>query len=274
MNFDFPFIFFATGRSIPWYWEQCDTAAQVVIGVIALFLVIGSTVAISRWLYLMEANKKNSVVERNLVPVKKVSNMAIPEERSDSAPYALVVAAALKALKKHRGKIENEADVRVCVSQIENAIQRSVVNTTTRYEKGIGWLGAFVSAGPFLGLLGTVWGVMVTFGALTEKATISALAPGVSGALVATASGLLLAIPMSFAYNYLLGFARKMTTNLDNFASRIADEIETELLESLREKQNATDTAVPATKNDNPFLRDAVPATNSGSVDSSRPSWN
>jgi len=274
MNFDFPFIFLATSRDLLWYWHQCDTAARVVIGFIALFLVIGSSVAITRWLYLMEANKKNSVVERNLVPVKKISGMAMPEGRKDSAPYALVVAAALKSLKKHRGKIENEADVRVCVSQIENAIQRSVVNSTTRYEKGINWLGAFVSAGPFLGLLGTVWGVMVTFGALTEKATISALAPGVSGALVATASGLLLAIPMSLAYNYLLGFARKMTTELDNFASLVADQIETELLESLREKQKATEPAIPAPKNDNPFLRDDVPATNSGSVDRSRPSWN
>jgi len=274
MNFDFPFIFLATSRDLLWYWHQCDTAAQVVVVIIGVFLFVGSSIAIGRWLGLRDARKKNSVTERNLESIKKISAMPIPEERRDSAPYALVIAAALKSLKKHREKIENEADVRVCVSQIENAIQRAVVRSTARYEKGINWLGAFVSAGPFLGLLGTVWGVMVTFGALTEKATISALAPGVSGALVATASGLLLAIPMSLAYNYLLGFARKMTTELDNFASLVADQIETELLESLREKQKATEPAIPAPKNDNPFLRDDVPATNSGSVDRSRPSWN
>jgi len=90
-------------------------------------------------------------------------------------------------------------------------------------------LSSLVSGGPFLGLLGTVWGVMVTFGALTEKASIAQLAPGVCGALVTTTLGLLVAIPATFGYNYLLTQVKIMSTELENFASTLADRVELEL---------------------------------------------
>jgi nucleoid-associated protein YgaU len=71
--------------------------------------------------------------------------------------------------------------------------------------------------------------VMVTFGALTEKASIAQLAPGVCGALVTTTLGLLVAIPATFGYNYLLTQVKIMTTELENFASSLADRVELEL---------------------------------------------
>jgi hypothetical protein len=70
---------------------------------------------------------------------------------------------------------------------------------------------------------------MVTFGALTEKASIAQLAPGVCGALVTTTLGLLVAIPATFGYNYLLTQVKIMSTELDNFASSLADRVELEL---------------------------------------------
>jgi hypothetical protein len=98
-----------------------------------------------------------------------------------------------------------------------------------KYEDKMVLLSSLVSGGPFLGLLGTVWGVMVTFGALTEKASIAQLAPGVCGALVTTTLGLLVAIPATFGYNYLLTQVKIMTTELENFASSLADRVELEL---------------------------------------------
>ena len=98
-----------------------------------------------------------------------------------------------------------------------------------KYEDKMVILSSLVSGGPFLGLLGTVWGVMVTFGALTEKASIAQLAPGVCGALVTTTLGLLVAIPATFGYNYLLTQVKIMSTELENFASTLADRVELEL---------------------------------------------
>lgn len=95
-------------------------------------------------------------------------------------------------------------------------------------EKGMIVLSTAVAGGPFIGLLGTVWGVMSTFAGIaeTKAATLTAMAPGVAAALVATVTGLLVAIPAMFAYNFMVTTIRNLTQELDGFASRYANQIE------------------------------------------------
>ena len=95
-------------------------------------------------------------------------------------------------------------------------------------EKGMIVLSTAVAGGPFIGLLGTVWGVMSTFAGIAESraATLTAMAPGVAAALVATVTGLLVAIPAMFAYNFMVTTIRAITQELDGFASRYANQIE------------------------------------------------
>ncbi len=95
-------------------------------------------------------------------------------------------------------------------------------------EKGMIVLSTAVAGGPFIGLLGTVWGVMATFAGIAEAkaATLTAMAPGVAAALVATVTGLLVAIPAMFAYNFMVTTIRHITQELDGFASRYANQIE------------------------------------------------
>ncbi len=95
-------------------------------------------------------------------------------------------------------------------------------------EKGMIVLSTAVAGGPFIGLLGTVWGVMSTFAgiAASNSASLTAMAPGVAAALVATVTGLLVAIPAMFAYNFMVTTVRAITQELDGFASRYANQIE------------------------------------------------
>jgi biopolymer transport protein ExbB/TolQ len=95
-------------------------------------------------------------------------------------------------------------------------------------EKGMIVLSTAVAGGPFIGLLGTVWGVMSTFAgiAASNSASLTAMAPGVAAALVATVTGLLVAIPAMFAYNFMVTSIRTITQELDGFASRYANQIE------------------------------------------------
>ncbi|HEV2329853.1 MAG TPA: MotA/TolQ/ExbB proton channel family protein [Verrucomicrobiae bacterium] len=95
-------------------------------------------------------------------------------------------------------------------------------------EKGMIVLSTAVAGGPFIGLLGTVWGVMSTFAgiAASHAATLTAMAPGVAAALVATVTGLLVAIPAMFGYNFMVTTIRHLTQELDGFASRFANQIE------------------------------------------------
>ena len=99
-----------------------------------------------------------------------------------------------------------------------------------KYEEKMVLLGSIVTGAPFLGLLGTVWGVMDAFGAMStaSSASLQALASGVSGALLTTVSALVVAIPAVFGYNYLLQNTKIALIELENFASTISDRIELE----------------------------------------------
>jgi biopolymer transport protein ExbB/TolQ len=95
-------------------------------------------------------------------------------------------------------------------------------------EKGMIVLSTAVAGGPFIGLLGTVWGVMETFAGIASagSASLTAMAPGVAGALICTVIGLLVAIPAMFSYNFMVTTIRHITQELDGYASRYANQIE------------------------------------------------
>lgn len=282
--FPSPLFFLAESRGIMWYVEQCDPYARAVVAILFVLSIVSISTIVQKIVDLRRMRKQNLIFEsinlRNRRFIELEANSETRKTQQVSA-YETVFDSALRALKNHRGIIEDESDIRVCVSHIENGIQRAIGRVVANYEKGMIRLSTFVSGGPFLGLFGTVLGVMVTFGALTEKATISQLAPGVAGALLATTFGLLLAIPASFAYNWVLGYTRKMATELDNFASAVADQMETELLEDLRKKRKADAVARgdPAAKissptafvSEPPAPRNFVPAAPSVPATSSVP---
>ena len=116
------------------------------------------------------------------------------------------------------------AQMRVVIS----AMERAVGETALKLESQMIILATAVSGAPFLGLLGTVWGVMETFGdvAASGSANLAAMAPGVSAALITTVTGLLVAIPAMFGYNYLVTTLRGVIVGLDNFAAELGSEFE------------------------------------------------
>lgn len=111
---------------------------------------------------------------------------------------------------------------------VTTAMERAVGETALKLESQMILLATAVSGAPFLGLLGTVWGVMDTFGGVAQagSANLAAMAPGVSAALVTTVTGLLVAIPAMFGYNFLVTTLKGMTVEMDNFASELASEFE------------------------------------------------
>jgi biopolymer transport protein TolQ len=87
-------------------------------------------------------------------------------------------------------------------------------------EEQLGWLATTASAAPFIGLFGTVWGIMDAFHKIgaTGSANLAVVAPGISEALIATAFGIGAAIPAVMAYNHLGGKIRRVAIDLDNFS--------------------------------------------------------
>ncbi len=111
---------------------------------------------------------------------------------------------------------------------VKTALERSVGESALALESRMVLLSTVVSGAPFLGLLGTVWGVMETFGDVGQagKANLATMAPGVSAALITTVMGLLVAIPAMFGHNYLISSLRGMVVELELFAAELASVFE------------------------------------------------
>ena len=113
------------------------------------------------------------------------------------------------------------------VEKIRSSLQRAVDREILVLERRMGLLGTAVTVSPFLGLLGTVWGVMAAFVRMAQhgRPDISAMAPGVSGALLTTVVGLVVAIPAVVGYNLITNSLRQTTVDMDNFVEEFVAEL-------------------------------------------------
>jgi biopolymer transport protein TolQ len=221
-----------SGPNIFSYFEKSNLAGKVIIAALALFSLIAWTIMIGKSIELRRLRSYNRGFEEKLREQRTIIDLPEGFRIPTSVPYANLFRDALDAYWRvvpARG----ESDERLSSARIEhteNALQRAVANQTLGYESSMVFLATIVSGAPFFGLLGTVWGVMDAFGAVAMQntATLQSLAPGVSGALLTTVAGLLVAIPSVFGYNYLLSRTRLLITEMENFASSMADRFELE----------------------------------------------
>ena len=114
------------------------------------------------------------------------------------------------------------------VRTVRNVAERTLADQALLLENRMGLLATLSTAGPFLGLLGTVWGVMEAFGGMAAQgsAMLSAVAPGISGALLTTVVGLLVALPSAIGYNLLSDGVRRMDVQMSNFLEEFISDVE------------------------------------------------
>ncbi|MCR5183849.1 MAG: MotA/TolQ/ExbB proton channel family protein [Opitutales bacterium] len=214
-------------RSIWWCFSQNDLIGWLVITILGAASVYVWQTIFSRRSYLRKADRANKAFEKKVHNVKLIEWR--PSKGADFCVYQNLMVAAYKAFDEHGGTPETSEELELRLNYLQNAVQRFLANVEDKYTEKLPTIGSAVTLGPFLGLLGTVYGITITFATLSEKATIAQLAPGVSAALTATMCGLILAIPSVFFYNILLAKTKKMYTELENFASIFVDNFAADL---------------------------------------------
>jgi len=149
---------------------------------------------------------------------------AASQEMSDS-PVAQVFRAGYQELVRLTRAKRQAEDAQLStelggVDNVERAMRRAATQQLTELERALTFLATTASASPFIGLFGTVWGIMHAFLGLsaTQSSTIQAVAPGIAEALIATATGLFAAIPAVVAYNSFARQIRVLSAEMDNFA--------------------------------------------------------
>ena len=131
------------------------------------------------------------------------------------------------------GELDSEQYATIkSMEHVKRTMESDVAKESLKLESGLILLAIAVSGAPFVGLLGTVWGVMDVFSAAAQEgnANLTTVAPGVAAALATTVAGLLVAIPSMVGYNWLVHNLRVFTVELDNFAQELASCMETEFL--------------------------------------------
>jgi biopolymer transport protein TolQ len=209
-----------------------DRVGQTVVAMLAVFSIFAWAVMLGKYSELKKMRELNFLFERKLGQEKHILDLPDNLRSRRDIPYADLLADALEAYWRAAaiGKEKGDDQIRSRLEHSENAIQRALARQTLRYEASMIILASLVSGAPFMGLFGTVWGVMEAFGAISGQAvaTIQTIAPGISAALLTTIAGLIVAIPSVFGYNILLGQVKTMITELENYASNLADRIELE----------------------------------------------
>ena len=213
---------------------RCDLVGQILTVGLGIFSMIAWAVMLGKRNELRQMRALNLAFEQRLRDERTLLDLPESYRNKRSIPYADLFADAVESYWRAASILkEKGADSsRARLEHAENALQRAIARQTLRYEASMIFLATIVSGAPFLGLLGTVWGVMIAFDSIAgtgvQTASIQNLAPGVSAALLTTIAGLVVAIPSVFGYNFLLSTTRRLITELENFASSLADRIELE----------------------------------------------
>ena len=126
------------------------------------------------------------------------------------------------------GELQKQA--RLNSEAVQRVMQSAAIDEATKLERSLGWLASTASASPFIGLFGTVVGIIIAFQGLTQTTTasIQAVAPGIAEALVATAAGIGAAVPAVLAYNHFVNLIKVISADMDSFALRLLNLIERE----------------------------------------------
>ena len=253
---EFPLILAAEATNRPtvrFVWEEASTVGVVIIVVLVLFSMCAWGVMAYKALQMSRARKFNDFFESEFRSQGSVTAMFDRRVEAEGCPMFNVYQDGCIALDQ---RLKDETgDRRRFVSlksmeHIKGVIEAVVAREAVRLEGGLILLAIAVSGAPFIGLLGTVWGVMEVFSAAAQagNATLTTVAPGVAAALATTVAGLLVAIPSMFGYNWLVHNLRVHNVELDNFAQEFAANIEAEYLEEAGTKQSGAKETEPETK--------------------------
>jgi len=213
---------------------------QLVLLLLFLFSVISWAIILMKYVNLRKINKQNDAFLNVYMKSTKLSEIHPESRKMKDSTLAGVFNSGynelVKISKSARGNVPGKesadnfaASLEIgAIDNVERALNRACGQETTKLEAALGFLATTGSASPFVGLFGTVWGIMDTFKSIGARgsATLAVVAPGISEALVATAAGLAAAIPAVIFYNYYLNKVKGMTSEMESFASELVNIIE------------------------------------------------
>ncbi len=211
--------------------------ADVVVKAVMIMLILASiwswAIIFDKWLLFKSVRGKTSNFEKSFWSGQSLENLFERIKGRENHPIALVFSSAMQEWQTRNIKdISGNHNLRASTKErIYQAMQVASSKSVDKLEKNLNFLATVGSSAPFIGLFGTVWGIMVSFQsiAISKNTTLAVVAPGIAEALLATAFGLAAAIPAVIFYNKFAGELNRVSSNLDDFTNELGAIISREL---------------------------------------------
>lgn len=203
---------------------RASPVAKFVLLVLLVFSVASWAIIIAKGVTTRRARRQSEEFLKVFAHSVQWSELQAASAALGESPLAALSRAAHEELRAQGSRLNLEA--------VSRAMQVAAIAETTRLERSLGWLASTASASPFIGLFGTVVGIIIAFQGLSQgaSASIQAVAPGIAEALVATAAGIAAAVPAVLAYNHYLNRVKLLAAEMDGFSLRLLNFIEREAL--------------------------------------------
>jgi biopolymer transport protein ExbB len=215
----------APGWDFRHLWEQMGTLAKAVVIIMFLMSAWSIGVMIDRWMAFNAARKQSRAFAPAVAGALREGKLdeAIKiADRYKKSHLAKVVVAGLQEFQAHQGSTEISGEE---IEASRRALERAQAIVHAELKRGVSTLATIASSSPFVGLLGTVVGIINAFKGIAsaKSAGLSAVAGGISEALVTTAVGLLVAIPAVWMYNYFSNRVEAFDVEMGNSSSELID---------------------------------------------------
>jgi len=198
--------------------------AKLILVVLLMFSLISWAIILSKWSLLRRAKMQSGRFVRAFRKAQRLQDIAAVADQFKPSPLVGVFEGGYEEYKR---QASISGGLRNLVS-IQRGMQIGASEAITRLERNVPWLAITAAVTPFVGLLGTVWGIIDAFHGLgtAGAATLRAVAPGISEALITTAAGLAAAIPAVIAYNLIAASIREFAARSDDFALEVLNAVE------------------------------------------------
>src|SRR6185295_13357603 len=222
---------FLAAGGIVFAFEHATVAGKMVLLLLAIGSIFSWSIMITKLRVIQFAKKQNVRFRAAFRQDRQPLRLFEKNARFPGSPNFSVYRAGCQEMAFHllgSAEVDDTFRARLGIADkissaqmgaVNAAMERAVGETALELESQMILLATAVSGSPFLGLLGTVWGVMDTFTdvAVAGSPNLATMAPGVSGALITTVTALCVAIPAMFGYNFLVTSIRGMIVQMDNF---------------------------------------------------------
>jgi biopolymer transport protein TolQ len=204
---------------------ETGPVAKVVLVILLAFSIVSWAIILAKWALLQRARVQSGRFLRSFRKAHNLNDVAAVADRFQPSPLVAVFEGGFEEYRR-QGAVTS--GVVKSATAIHRAMQIAASEEVTRFERNLPWLAITGAVTPFVGLFGTVWGIIDAFHGLgtAGAATLRAVAPGISEALITTAAGLAAAIPAVIAYNLIGNSIREFAARGDDFALEMLNTVE------------------------------------------------